>query len=118
MPINEERPEKAFLDVIHEELTAIDAHLNGIENNPFSHLHFNLGTALTSNIRNPVPRLIDDVDLGISLNAQYVKHRCVSRTATCTRQVLNSTSLDPIANIFFDWCQSANTHPANLSLIK
>jgi hypothetical protein len=84
MPINKERPSKAFLDVIREELTPIDAHLDGIKNNAFLHLRFNLGTALTSNIRNPLPRLIDDVDHGISLDAQYDKHRCVSRIATFT----------------------------------
>ncbi|KAJ7146962.1 hypothetical protein C8R44DRAFT_20626 [Mycena epipterygia] len=73
MPIAGETPSQAFLTIIREELTPIEAHLN-IHDTALFRL-FHLYTALMSNIRNPVPRLIDDTDPKLPIHVRYQKYQ-------------------------------------------
>jgi len=75
MPMPGENPSQAFLGIIGEELRPIEAHLE-IHDTALSRL-FDVHTALMSNIRNPVPRLIDDANLEHPIPVRYQKYQYV-----------------------------------------
>lgn len=93
MPITGENPSQEFLRIVVEELRSIEAHLN-IHDTARSGLR----TTLTSNIRTPVPRLIDDVTLKFPIHVRYQKYRYVICTF-CSALDFTHCAVDPIGTI-------------------
>jgi hypothetical protein len=76
LPTKDEHPAAELIETISEELQAIQAHLD-FGGNGTSRPVFDLMTALTSNIRKPMPRLINPTDTGESPALLRAKYRSV-----------------------------------------
>ncbi|KAJ7258700.1 hypothetical protein C8J57DRAFT_1644698 [Mycena rebaudengoi] len=93
LPTKDEHPTAELIETISAELRAIQTHLD-FDVNGRSHPEFDLITALTSNIRKPIPRLINPADPGVSpklLHAKYSSdqnylHRLISLGEHTPRQ--------------------------------
>jgi hypothetical protein len=76
LPTKDEHPTAELIETISEELRAIQAHLD-FGGNSTSRPGFDLMTALTSNIRKPMPRLINPAKAGESPKLLHAKYRSV-----------------------------------------
>jgi hypothetical protein len=76
LPTKDEHPTAELIETISAELRAIQTHLD-FDVNGRSHPEFDLITALTSNIRKPIPRLINPADPGVSPKLLHAKYRSV-----------------------------------------